>query len=74
MREGATELRDLLGNGMIPKETASGDGYWLASGTSAPSEGTLTLVQVEPSPKAAAVYMGVSRGFRSNQTRWRRRL
>ena len=58
---GATRLPGLQGNVAIPKMSAGATSYWLASESTAITEGTPTLTQVTLSPKNIGAYTEISR-------------
>jgi HK97 family phage major capsid protein len=58
---GATRLSGLVGNVMIPKQSASATAYWLANETTQITESQQTFVQVPLAPKTVGAYTEISR-------------
>lgn len=58
---GATRLSGLVGNVMIPKQSAAATAYWLAAETTQITESAQTFVQVPLAPKTVGAYTEVSR-------------
>ena len=60
-RLGAQTIGDLVGNVTIPKQTAGGTGYWLATETTAITESQLTVGQLALSPKTVGALTEITR-------------
>ncbi|MDO8413564.1 MAG: phage major capsid protein [Gallionellaceae bacterium] len=58
---GATVLPGLQGNVTVPKQTGANTAYWLATETTAVTEGNLTLGQMSLTPKSVGAYQEISR-------------
>jgi len=58
---GAVTLDGLIGNVTIPKQTAGGTAYWLATETTAITESQLTLGQLALSPKTVGAMTEITR-------------
>jgi HK97 family phage major capsid protein/HK97 family phage prohead protease len=58
---GAVMMGDLVGNVTIPKQTAAGTAYWLATETTAITESQLTLGQLALSPKTVGALTEITR-------------
>jgi HK97 family phage major capsid protein len=58
---GATRMSGLVGNVTIPKQTVGATAYWLASETTAITEGNQTFVQVPLTPNTVGAYTQISR-------------
>jgi HK97 family phage major capsid protein len=61
MRMGATRLSGLVGNVTAPKQTAGATAYWLASETTAITEGNQTFAQMPLVPKTVGALTDISR-------------
>ncbi len=61
MRLGAMSLPGLVGNVTIPRQSAAGTAYWLASESTSITESQQTFVQVSLSPKTVGAYTEISR-------------
>lgn len=60
-RMGATQLSGLVGNVNVPKQTAPGTPYWLASETTQITEAEQTFAQLPLSPHTVGAYTEISR-------------
>lgn len=60
-RMGATRLSGLVGNVTIPKQTVGATAYWLASETTAITEGNQTFAQLALTPRTVGAYTQISR-------------
>lgn len=58
---GAVSMDGLVGNVSIPKQTAGGTGYWLATETTPITESQLTLGQLPLSPKTVGALTEITR-------------
>lgn len=58
---GATRMSGLVGNVTIPKQTVGATAYWLASETTAITEGNQTFAQLALTPRTVAAYTQISR-------------
>lgn len=58
---GATKMSGLQGNVTIPKQTAGATAYWLASETTAITEGNQTFAQVSLTPRTVGAVTDISR-------------
>ena len=58
---GATRLSGLQGNVTIPKQTVGATAYWLASETTAITEGNQTFAQLALTPRTVGAYTQISR-------------
>lgn len=58
---GATRLSGLVGNVTIPKQTVGATAYWLASETTAITEGNQTFAQLALTPRTVGAYTQISR-------------
>lgn len=61
MNMGATRLGGLVGSVTVPRQTAPGTGYWLATEATQITESTPVLGQLPLSPKNVGAYTEVSR-------------
>lgn len=60
-RMGATQLSGLVGNVNVPKQTAAGTAFWLASETTQATEVEQTFGQMALSPHTVGAYTEISR-------------
>lgn len=58
---GATRMSGLTGNVTIPKQTVGATAYWLASETTAITEGNQTFAQLALTPRTVGAYTQISR-------------
>lgn len=58
---GATRMAGLVGNVTIPKQTVGATAYWLASETTAITEGNQTFAQLALTPRTVGAYTQISR-------------
>jgi HK97 family phage major capsid protein/HK97 family phage prohead protease len=58
---GATRLSGLQGNVTVPKQTVGATAYWLASETTAVTEGNQTFAQMALTPRTVGAYTQISR-------------
>lgn len=58
---GATRLSGLVGNVMIPKQSAAATAYWLAAETTQITDSVQTFIQVPLAPKTVGAYSEISR-------------
>jgi HK97 family phage major capsid protein/HK97 family phage prohead protease len=58
---GATRMSGLVGNVTIPKQTVGATAYWLASETTAVTEGNQTFAQLALTPRTVGAYTQISR-------------
>jgi HK97 family phage major capsid protein len=60
-RAGVTSMPGLVGNVTVPRQSAAGTNYWLATEGTAITESNQTFVQMALSPKTAGAYTEISR-------------
>jgi HK97 family phage major capsid protein len=61
MKMGATRLTGLVGSVTVPKQTTAATAYWLASESTAITEGNQVFGQMALSPKTVGAYTEISR-------------
>ena len=61
LRMGATRMSGLVGSVTVPKQTAPGTGYWLATEGTTATESQLVVGQLALSPKNVGAYTEISR-------------
>jgi HK97 family phage major capsid protein len=60
-KAGVTNMPGLVGNVTVPRQSAAGTNYWLATEGTAITESNQTFVQMSLSPKTAGAYSEISR-------------